>query len=233
MLKIKEDKLKDLLFRRKKHIKTNYSLIEVLLCFISFLISLFLSDIFNAPLKIKIGVGIAFIVYLILFSFSLYGSNYSVEAFYKDICSVAEKEHNFSLLLLRDTSGTFPVSYILRYEPRWKCWLFPFIRTNIENDKQSVIDYIKSVFKIENVDIKKITEQDFTKYSASANLQKTYHHTFYLIEFNALQSIAFKKKFSESGDKYQWFTISQMKENKRIIERNYENIKYVEETFGY
>lgn len=233
MLKIKEEKLQDLLFRRKKHIKTNYSLIEILLCFISFLISLFLSDIFNAPTKIKIGVGIAFVMYLILFAFSLYGSNYSVDAFYKDICSVAEKEHNFSLLLLRDTSGTFPVSYVLRYDTRWKCYLFPYVRTNKENDKQAVIDYVKSIFKIENVDIKKITEQDFTKHSASANLSKTYHHTFYLIEFNALLSPACKKKFSASGDKYKWFTTSQMKEAKRIIERNYENVRYVEETFSF
>ena len=233
MLKIKEENLKDLLFRRKKHIKTHFPVFETISCILSFVVTILLSDFENASFGVKVLVVLACIAYVVACIISFYGSNYSVDAFYKDICSVAEKEHNFSLLLLRDTSETFPVSYLLRKDTRWKCWLFPYIRTNAENDKQSVIDYVKSVFKIKNVDIKKITEQDFTKYSVSANLQKTYHHTFYLIEFNALLSPACKKKFSAGGNKYKWFTISQMKENKHIIERNDENVRYIEKNFGY
>ena len=233
MLYIREEKLLDLLFRRKKHIKTHFPFFEAISLGLSFAVTILLSDFSNASLGVKIVVIVACVVYSVACIFSFYGSNYSLDAFNKDICSLSEKTHDFSLLLLRDTSGMFPANYILRYDSRWKCWLFPYIRTNKENDRQSVTDYVQAVFKVKDVDIKKISEQDFTKHSVSANLQKTYHHTFYLIEFNALETSIRKKVFKLNGDKYRWFTISQMKDNNRIIERNSENIDYVEKTFGY
>lgn len=116
MLQIDENNLKDMLFRRKKHIKTNISVWETLICLASFILLTFLSDVFNADLKIKIGVGIAGAVYFIAFACSLYGANYSVDAFYEDICSVAENENNFSLLLLTDSSGLYPENLLLAYE---------------------------------------------------------------------------------------------------------------------
>lgn len=178
------------------------------------MVSILLSNIISAPLYVKIGVGIIGIIYLIAFVFNVYGSNYSVDAFYKDICSVAEKNHNFSLLILKDNSGLFPASYILNYEKRWKCFLFPFIRTNINDDKKSVENYLKEVFLIDDFEIEKIKEQDLTKYSVSANSEKTYHHTFYLISFNATKSKLNKRSFCLNRQKYKWFTISEMKQNK-------------------
>lgn len=231
MLNIEEWKLKDLLFRRKKHIKSNSSLIENILCLLGFVVSILLSNIISAPLYVKIGVGIIGIIYLIAFVFNVYGSNYSVDAFYKDICSVAEKNHNFSLLMLKDNSGLFPASYILNYEKRWKCFLFPFIRTNINDDKKSVENYLKEVFLIDDFEIEKIKEQDLTKYSVSANFEKTYHHTFYLISFNATKSKLNKRSFYLNRQKYKWFTISEMKQNKRIKDFNSETVNFVENNF--
>lgn len=231
MLNTKEWKLKDLLFRRKKHIKSNSSLIENILCLLGFAVSILLSNIISAPLYVKIGVGIIGIIYLIAFVFNVYGSNYSVDAFYKDICSVAEKNHNFSLLILKDNSGLFPASYILNYEKRWKCFLFPFIRTNINDDKKSVENYLKEVFLIDDFEIEKIKEQDLTKYSVSANSEKTYHHTFYFISFNATKSKLNKRSFYLNRQKYKWFTISEMKQNKRIKDFNSETVNFVENNF--
>lgn len=233
MLKIKEEKLKDLLGRRKKHIKTHIPILETVAFIASFLITILLSDFFYASFRIKFIVILLSIIYIGAYILTLYGSHYSIENFYKDICSVAENNHSFSILLLRDVSNIFSCSYILKFDKRWKCWLFPYVRSNKENDKQSVEDYIKSVFGITDFKIVKICEQDFTKHSVSANLQKTYHHTFYLIEFNAIKTILENKTFKLSGAKYRWFTTLQMKENKRTVLRNYDNIKYVEENFGY
>ncbi len=233
MLRIKEEKLQDMLIRRKKHIKTHIPILETVAFIASFLITILLSDFFNAPFRTKFAVVLLSIIYIAAYILTLYGSHYSVEKFYKDICSVSENNHDFSILLLRDVSGIFPCSYVLKFDKRWKCWLFPYIRTNKENDRQSVEDYIKSVFKIDDFKIAKVTEEDFTKYSVSANLQKTYHHTFYLIEFNAGKTILENKTFKISGAKHRWFTTLQMKENKRIALRNYDNVKYVEETFEY
>lgn len=233
MLKIKEEKLKDMLIKRGKHIKTHIPILETVAFIASFLITILLSDFFNASPRIKFVVILLSIVYLFAYCLSLYGSHYSVGKFYEDICSVAEKEHNFSIILLRDTSGVFPCHYVLTFDERWKCWLFPYVKTNKENDSQSIEDYVKSVFKINDFKIAKVKEEDFTKHSVSANLQKTYHHTFYLIEFNASKSILEKKTFRTFGAKYRWFTTLQMKENKRSDLRNHDVISYVEENFGY
>lgn len=229
MLNIEEWKLKDLIFRRKKHIKSFSSLIENILCIIGFIASILLSNVITAPLYVKIGVGICGIIYLIAFSLNLYGSNYSVEAFYNDICSVAENEHRFSLILLKDTSKLFPEQYALCYDKRWKCWLFPYFRTT-ENNKKSVENHLSNI-GIKDFNIEKITEQDFTKYSVSANMSKTYHHTFYLVSFDASKTLANKRTFKIDREKYRWYSTKEMKENKKMYERNSENIVYVEKTF--
>lgn len=229
MLNIEEWKLKDLIFRRKKHIKSFSSLIENILCVIGFITSILLSNIMTAPLYVKIGIGIIGVIYLIAFSFNLYGSNYSVEAFFNDICSVAENKHNFSLILLKDNSGTFPEQYILRYDKRWKCWLFPYFRTS-ENDKKSVENHLFNI-GIKDFNIEKIKEQDFTKYSVSANLSKTYHHTFYLVSFDASKTFANNRAFKIIREKYRWYSTKEMKENKKMYKRNSENIIYVEKNF--
>ena len=211
MLRIDENNLKDMLFRRRKHIKTNVSVWETLICLASFVLSLFLSDVFNADLKIKIGVGIAGAIYFIAFACSLYGANYSVDAFFEDICSVAENENNFSLLLLTDTSGLYPENFLLNYETRWKCYLFPFLRTNLSDDEKSVKSYVINFLGIKEFSVKKIDEEDFTKHSVSANLQKTYHHTFYSVSFDAKKNLKNKRTFKINRHKYKWITIPEMK----------------------
>lgn len=231
MLEIREEKLQDLLNRRSCHIKTHFSLAQMIVCLASFFISLVLSNILDAPLKVKICVGLLSLVYLVAFALTLYGSNYSVDAFYQDICNVAEKEHNFSLILFKDVSGKYPENYILNYEKRWKCWLFPFIRTNVNDDKKSVENYIKNVFRIEDFKIEQITEENFTKHSASANMSKTYHHTFYLVAFDSSKTLAAKRVFKVNRQKYKWFTTAEMKACRRTMERNSENIEYIEKTF--
>lgn len=233
MLKIREEKLQDLLFRRRKHIKTRIPILETVAFVASLSITLLLSDFPNASAKVKVLVSVLSIVYTAAYILTLYGSNYSLDAFFQDICSVAEKERSFSLILLRDTSDLFPASYLLRYDRRWKCWLFPYVRTSSGNDSLSVSDYIKSVFKIHDFEIKKTAEQDFTKHSVSANMQKTYHHTFYLIGVDSAKTAADRKSFSIGGEKYRWLTVPQMKASKRIAGRNSDVIRYVEETFGY
>lgn len=229
MLQIEEQKLQDLLYSRKKHIKSKSSFVEIIICLAGFLVSLFLSDFQHLPLYSKIGLIAASVIYLAAFCLSLYGTNYSVEAFYKDICDVAEKDHSFSLLVLRDSSGLFPSQYALRYDRRWRCWLFPYIRTR-GNDMESVKEYVSGM-GIQDFKIERTAEQDFTKRSVSANMSKTYHHTFYLVSFDASKTSARKRTFRANREKFRWYSTNEMKADRRMNERNSENIVYVEKTF--
>ena len=77
-----------------------------------------------------------------------------------------------------------------------------------------------------------IREADFTKVSVSANLTKTYHHTFYPVEIDALQTaLNTDKKVIINGKKFKWFSIEEMKADENIYGKNKENIIYVEENF--
>ena len=142
----------------------------------------------------------------------------------------AENEHNFSLLLLTDSSGLYPENLLLAYEKRWKCYLFPFLRTNINDDEKSVKNYVANFLGIKEFSIKKISEENFTKHSVSANLQKTYHHTFYSVCFDAKKYSKGKRAFKLNRQKYKWFTIPEMKADKNIIRRNKDNVEYIEKT---
>ena len=233
MLNTREEKFHNLLFRRKKHIKTRIPVIETAAFIASFLITFLLSDFPDASVKVKVLVSVLSIVYIASYAMSLYSSNYSLDAFYRDICSAAEKERGFSLVLLRDTSGLFPANYLLSYDRRWRCWLFPYVRTSNENDSQSVSRFVEQLLKTDKFTVRKTAEQDFTKHSVSANLQKTYHHTFYLVELDASKTSAGRKTFAMNGGKYRWMSVSRMKENRRTFERNHDNIRFVEENFGF
>lgn len=227
-LNINKDSLQDLLSRRKHHFKSFATVIETSLCFISFIVSLFLSNISECSFPVKIAVGILSLSYLVLAAMNIYGSNYSADAFFRDICSTADNDHSFSILVFKDTSGTYPASCIYGYDKRWKCWLFPYIRTNTKNDLESVKNYVSSVFKLKDFAIERTEKQDFTKRSVSANLTKTYHHTFYLISFDASGQ---KQTFKANNEKYRWLTMQEIKSDKKAMERNFDNIEYVEKTF--
>lgn len=223
-MNIEEEKLQKLLESKKKHIKTREYLLVTILSLVSFITSLLLSGFWNGSLFVRIAILICSIIYLVIFIFSVYGSNYSPEALYRDICSTSII-HNFSLLIMKNNKGQF----LLKYNKRWKCYLFPFTKT-IENKKEvGMIEFCKSTLNMDQVEIINHTEEDITKRSISADLIKTYHHDFYIIKCeDKLQS---KSKFKINKEKYKWFSIEEMKCNKNIYNKNSETIEYVESHF--
>ena len=232
MITLKESNLRDLLNRRKKFIKTHTGFIEAAISFIVFAVSLILSDIIHAELFTKITVGILTILYIALTIYAFKDSHYSVEKFYDDIVSTSEsKEHNFSLIIIKDKKNKYG-KYLLEYNKRWKCYLFPFLRTMQDKDIDSVKDFLQYDLKLNNYDIGTTKEADFTKVSVSANLTKTYHHTFYPIEIDTLQTVLnTDKRIIINGKKFKWFSIEEMKADENIYGKNKENIIYIEENF--
>lgn len=135
---------------------------------------------------------------------------------------------NFSLLVLKDNSNTHKDKFLLRYDKRWKCFLFPYRKTHTENDFEYILDYLTKTLSLNNVKIVDTKIDDVEKYSVSDEIKKTYHHTFYLIEFDACN---FKNTVKLNGEKYKWFSIDEMKRNKEIELKNSETVDFVERTF--
>lgn len=228
--------LLDLLHKRAHHIKTRAHLWETLLCFVGYVASVLLADIRTLPFKTQIIIAIIGLLYLAILVASLHGSHYSVDAFYQDIVRAGEN-HNFSLILLKDSSGVFPNKYLMKKDKRWKCYLFPYIRTLDEKDRdhKSVSNFLENTLRISSHSYKfeETKEEDFTKASVSSNMTKTYHHTFYQVSCDIASNPPLNKKSTIriDGQTYKWLSIDDMKNDRRIMERNRDNITYVEKHF--
>ena len=224
-MNIDDGKLLDLLHNRKKHIKTRKDVIESALALASYIVSVLLSGILTADIRIKIAVGLLGLVYLALFFASLHGTRYSVEELFADILSCSDN-HSFSLAVIKDSRGRF----LLKWDKRWKTHLFPFTRTKETNNDAAIIEFVRTAVGIEPKGIFQQKETDVTKHSVSANMTKTYHHTFYLIDFDEA-AVPKKDKFKHNGTFYRWYSIDDMKADKNMRLKNGETIAFVEKEF--
>ena len=105
-MNINEQKLQDILSRRKSHIKSHATIVEASFAFLSYIVSILLSGVLSADTKMKVAVGIITIAYIVIFYLSIRGSKYSVQELYNDIVSAADI-HAFSLLVIKDSHGRF------------------------------------------------------------------------------------------------------------------------------
>lgn len=224
-MNIEEGKLQDILFRRKIHIKSYGTIIEAALAFLSYIASILLSGVLSADSKMKIAVAIITLAYSLVFFLSIRGSRYSVQELYNDILSAADI-HSFSLLVIKDSHGR----YLLKKNKRWNTFLLPFSRTKENDDSSAILDFTKESLSLASPSVKKVLETDITKHSVSSNISKTYHHTFYQISF-AENDLPPKQAFSLNGEKYRWYTIEEMKQDKDMMLKNKETIDFVEKNF--
>lgn len=134
--------------------------------------------------------------------------------------------HYFSLLVIKDSHGR----YLLKKNNRWKTFLLPFSRTKENDDSSAILDFAKETLGVASPSLKKFLETDITKHSVSSNMSKTYHHTFYQISFNE-NDLPQKQSFTLNGEKYRWYSIEEMKQDRDMMLKNKETIDFVEKNF--
>lgn len=236
MIEIEEKDLQTLLLQRKKFIKTRIFPIETTLALLVFIASALLSK-FYLENKIIIylvwGIISVYSVYLIFQLKDFFMSDYSAEKLQHDIQNIAKKTHDFSLLVIKDSSNIHKDKFLLRYNKRWKCYLLPYKNTHKENDFEYIKTYLTDDLLFESCTVGEPKLQTVTKFSVSANRAKTYNHTFYPIAFNCHDSlnVSKKEKIKLLGEKYKWFSIDEMKRDKNIMEKNGETVNFIAEYF--
>lgn len=227
-MNIDEGKLQDLLHQRKRFIKSSADILPAFLSLCGYIITVTFTfynvNIKELPLFIIILAILMLCGYITILVFSIYNSKYSVEAFLKDI-TACTNEHKFSLLLLKDSHGRF----LLKKDKRWKTYLFPYSRTK-DDDISGIKIFAKETLNLSPIEIISTKEEDFTKRSVSANMTKTYHHTFYNCSFDSEQ-LPKKDSFKINGTRYKWFSFDEMKADKDLWLKNNENIVFVEKNF--
>lgn len=233
-MNIEESELREILDKQRKSVETKRFPIESLLSLFVFILSAVLGQIFVQPVWVKVFFWLNVIIYasFVLFLISKFLKNrYSEDDFLKDIKN-SDRIRNFSLVVLKDTSGKFKNSYLLRYDHRWKCFLLPYLQTHDQDDKKFIQEYVDNVLELCDAEIKDVKFDDVVKYSVSDNMTKKYHHTFYLVNFNASDSkLITKRTIVINGEKFKWFTIDQMKRNKVIEQKNSETVNFIARNF--
>lgn len=224
-MNIDEKELNILLAEKKHHFKDSNYFLTSILSLTGFIISLCCIN-YNSLGKINLILLIyATILYLGCFIFSIRGSFYSYINLINDIQTIS-KEHNFSLVIIKNKNGEF----LLSYNKRWHCFLFPFTKIQNSENNYSVIKFAKEILNISNPKILNNISTDISKFSESNKMTKSYKHTFYQLEYNVLD-FPKKKKFRYNGVKYQWFSIEKMKETKSIMLKNKETVSFIESNF--
>ncbi len=223
-MEIKEKDLLYLLESRKHHIKTRDFLVQNIICLLSFIITVFASNVLELPFSSKVVISVCGLFYLVLFGFSVYGANYSPEALFNDIASSSET-HAFSLVIIKNEKG----EYLLKKDSRWKTYLFPFKRTK-ENDVEDLKDFLSQSFGVKEFSLISEKQVEITKKSVSAQMAKTYHHVFYHVKIDS-ELLPKQGKFKVNKAVYRWLSIDEMKANKDMIFKNRETIDFVEKNF--
>lgn len=218
-MEIDKGKLLDLLNSRSKYIRGHMDTVLAGLAMLSFIISVILSGIGSSGIVTKVLVGLTATGYAAVFAWSILHNRYSIETLFREICA-CNNDHRFTLAVLKD-KGRF----LLKYDRRWRTWLFPYTKADTDS---SVLDFVRYGTGLAPSGIVRQEETDVTKHSVSAGMTKTYHHTFCEVAFTGDTS---RRKFRFAGEKYKWFSIGDMKLDRRIMDTNSETVDFVERHF--
>lgn len=129
--------------------------------------------------------------------------------------------HEFLLVTITNSLK----GYLLRYDERWKCWLFPYIRGAAAN-KENVDRYVTELCQQE-IETQYMTTEVHCKYSVSDQCYKRYRHKLYRMPLEKLPAHMEKDSFVVNGEMYCWMTIDEMEKNDGIMTKNSEVIAFV------
>ena len=132
------------------------------------------------------------------------------------------KNHEFSIVAIRRTHG----DYLQVYDDRWKCWLFPYVRSTADNNKDNVDEFVKKTSGTDK-STEYVTSAKHCKYSVSDDVYKIYNHKLYRLDLNKDADIAKAQSFTVDGVDYRWMTFDDMLKDENIMEKNDDVISFV------
>lgn len=129
--------------------------------------------------------------------------------------------HEFSLLAITNSEG----KYLQVYDERWKCWLFPYYRTEPHN-KESVDKHASELLKI-NISTSYVADTTHCKYSESDKVYKRYRHILYSHLISDIPESMSENVFELDNKKYSWKTIGELESDSNTMAKNDDVIAFV------
>lgn len=122
------------------------------------------------------------------------------------------KEHKHYIIVIMNED-----KILQYYDNRWKSYLFL-------NTKEDLSKYVSTKLnnKINNIEL--LDDIVHQKYSIPYHVNKLYHHIIYKV---TLEKNLPLETFKINGIEYKWFSIEELKNNKRIQEVNSDIVNFV------
>lgn len=129
--------------------------------------------------------------------------------------------HEFSLVAIKNSKG----KYLQKYDERWDCWLFPYLRST-DNNKENVDDFVSRLFDLE-ISTEYLCTAKHCKYSVSDDVYKIYNHKLYRVLIDESLENRIESIFDASDSEYQWMSIAEMESDEVIMEKNDDIVAFV------
>lgn len=138
---------------------------------------------------------------------------------------LSNKFHEFSLVAVKNPTG----KYLQKYDSRWNCWLFPYIKTT-ENNKENVDKYIRGLLQLP-IDTCYIAQTRHCKYSESDNVYKIYNHKLYGVLLKRIPEMMLQDEFYMEDVKYRWMSITELEQDENVMKKNEDVIAFVKSKY--
>ena len=109
--------------------------------------------------------------------------------------------------------------YLQYYDERWDSYLFPNMKLKDEFTDIDIIEYVENNLNKKVIDCTFIKNIIHSKYSVSHKEVREYNHYFYLVNIDNY----------DFDNTYKFFSMDELKNNKRIMEVNSDIVSYIEE----
>ncbi len=243
MIIIDEERLHSFLQERKTKICQDRFPLDGIFTAITFLFSLITLEYSKIALFSNIivvalfwGVFFVYLVFQIVKIIQFFKNKYSVEDLFYDLKQLQNTVSQYSLHIIKSDIGIYKNCFLLKYDKRWKCYLLPYTKSaeDEKNDHERVESCVSKNLSIDKnfIDVNLIKTEKYTKYSYSNERTKNYQHRFYEITILSIINKSNKKSFKINNAKYKWFSIEDMKNNKKIMERNKDVILIMSDIYG-
>ena len=109
--------------------------------------------------------------------------------------------------------------YLQYYDERWDSYLFPNMKLKKQFTDIDIIEYVENNLNKKVIDCTFIKNIIHSKYSVSHKEVREYNHYFYLVNIDNY----------DFDNTYKFFSMDELKNNKRIMEVNSDIVSYIEE----
>ena len=130
-----------------------------------------------------------------------------------------KSEHKHTILIIKNKD-----KYLQYFDERWNSYLFLNTKVQGSVNEKELIKFIEERFNIKDVTVEYKFDKVHSKYSPTANKEKTYHHYFYKVNLNLEDN-----DFKINDIDYKWFTMDELETDKRIQEINSDIVSFIKE----